>query len=130
MTENKLFKEPKTFFQEKINSIVRTERKVLLVEPLIRQAFYQEQLKVSPNNISKTMELYNFLGLDKFADFLAIFEGESFKLPKLDSFKKAVQIAVDTAQQQENNPKSIAETSSFEVSKKILKTLEEKEING
>lgn len=59
------------------------------INDLIRLFLLKKSEKSSQNLF--LIELYDFLGLDKFVEFISLFEEKTLKIPSLDSFQEATQ---------------------------------------
>lgn len=90
--DNKLFRKAETVFQADINSIVKTLPEVNLINDLIQLQMFKEGER--DDRYLTLVELYNYLGVEKFMGIMDILAGKSIKFPAKDSFKETIEIAL------------------------------------
>lgn len=77
-----------TVFQVQLKKLFQPEEQKV-INDLIRLFLLKKSEKVAQNLF--LTELYDFLGMDKFIEFLSLFEEKSLKIPSLDDFQEAAQ---------------------------------------
>lgn len=89
---NKMIEKPLTLFQQKMKENITKSKDKSLVHDLIKLQLF----KNSEKNIDSTVliDLYNFLGLEKFLQFIARFSGVKLTVPTKDSFHETILIAL------------------------------------
>lgn len=90
--DNKLFRKAETVFQADINSIVKTLPEVNLINDLIQLQMFKEGER--DDRYLTLVELYNYLGVEKFMGIMDILAGKNIKFPAKDSFKETIEIAL------------------------------------
>lgn len=88
----KVFDEPYTIFQQKINKTMAANPAKDMIVDLIELQMYKNAEKNS--DMLKLVELYNLLGIDKFYEVMDIMAGSTVKFPEKDDFKETIQIAL------------------------------------
>jgi len=93
MNENsKVFQKPKTTYQQRINEIIVDDPTTALVKDLIQLQLFKNAEK--NEDMFRLVELYNLLGVEKFADVLNLFAGCTVKFPQKDDFRETINIAL------------------------------------
>lgn len=88
----KVFTKPKTIYQQRINEIIVDEPTTAVIKDLIHLQLFKNAEK--NEDMLRLVELYNLLGVEKFADVLNLFAGCTVKFPQKDDFRETVNIAL------------------------------------
>lgn len=80
-----------TLFQVQLKKLFeKKEQKV--ISDVIRLCLFKNSEKSQQNLL--LVELYDYLGLDRFVEFISLFEEKTIKVPSLSSFQEAVQTCI------------------------------------
>lgn len=87
-----MFENEKTVFQQKINEITTINKSDKVLEDLIKLNI----LKAAGKNKTqiKLVEIFNYLGPDKFCDLISIIDGEPITFPDIETFKDTIKISL------------------------------------
>jgi hypothetical protein len=88
----KLFNNPQNLFQEKINTVIKTDPTRDLIRDLIEIIMLKNcQLD---DRMLPLVELYNLLGPQKFMEIAELCSDKIVKFPSKEQFREAIQIAI------------------------------------
>ncbi len=80
-----------TVFQVQLKKIFE-EKEQKVIKHLIRLCLLKQSEKTQQNLVF--VELFDYLGLERFVEFLSLFEEKTIRVPTLDSFQESVYICL------------------------------------
>lgn len=90
--KEKIFDNPLSVFQENVNNIMKDQDQLNLIKELIKLQMFKNSEKSS--SLLQLIEVYNYLGIDKFMGVMDILAGKTIKFPKKNDFKETVEVAI------------------------------------
>lgn len=90
--KEKIFDNPLSVFQENVNNIMKDQDQLNLIKELIKLQMFKNSEKSS--SLLQLIEIYNYLGIDKFMGVMDILAGKTIKFPKKNDFKETVEVAI------------------------------------
>ncbi len=87
-----MFETPKSIFQQRLQETIKTDSSKQIIEDLIKLHLFKNAEKNEA--LLSLVEVYDLLGLDRFADLISLLSGKTITFPKKEDFKDTVTLAI------------------------------------